>query len=249
MKKIIVLLVLIVLGYSIQAQAGMMTIGTATYGGSDYNLIWDDDNNGNSVVWLDYTNSPLKWEDQKDWAAGLDSFLSYNIHPGYLVSWADAEWRLPTTVDGGYDWGWDGTSVHGYNITTSEMGHLFYTELGNKGWYALDGTVPQSGWGLTETGDFQQLSANAYWSSTENLLDPDPDTIAWIFDFRYGDTEIAKAGPNRGDSWYGLAIRSGVVVYEAPIPEPTTIAMLGIGIVGLAGAEVRRRRKKKSINS
>ena len=32
-----------------------------------------------------------------------------------------------------------------------------------------------------------------------------------------------------------------------PIPEPTTIALLGIGLAGLAGVEVRRRLKKESV--
>ncbi len=93
MKKVVVMVVLIVMGYSIQAQAGLMTIGTATYddgtGAADYNLIWDDDNNGNSVIWLDYTNGTANWNGQDTWALGLGGELTYNIDPGYTITWDD----------------------------------------------------------------------------------------------------------------------------------------------------------------
>ncbi len=42
----------------------------------------------------------------------------------------------------------------------------------------------------------------------------------------------------------------GGLTFDAPepIPEPTTIALIGIGLVGLTGAELRRRRKKKAVD-
>ncbi len=190
-----------------QAQADLTTIGTATYGGSDYNLIWDDDNNGNSVVWLDYTNGYANWQDHKDWASGLNvgGVLTYNIDPGYAVTW-NGDWRLPITpnVDTSQD----------YNRTDSEMGHLYYTELGN----VKNGAS-------TTIAPFENLTANPYWSDTP------AGANAWVFSFDSGGQ--FKLGKGWGD--YGLAIRSAEVV---PVPGAVLLGMIGLS---LAGVKLRRR--------
>ncbi len=60
-----------------------------------------------------------------------------------------------------------------------------------------------------------------------------------------GQREFQRYGPGRrhlqGDGEFTIT--------ASPVPEPTTFLLLGIGIVGLAGADVRRRRKKKAIAS
>ena len=53
------------------ANATLRVIGTATYNGIAYKLIWDDDNNGRSVVWLDFANGRLTHDAQLAWASGL----------------------------------------------------------------------------------------------------------------------------------------------------------------------------------
>ena len=74
----------------------------------------------NSLVWLDHTNGQLAWQNQIDWAAGLDGSLTYNVDAAFTVLWDDTAWRLPSTVDGPYDHRYDGTTTAGYNITNSE---------------------------------------------------------------------------------------------------------------------------------
>ncbi len=219
--------------------AALTTIGTATYddgsGAAEYNLIWDDDNNGKSVIWLDYTHSRAIWSFQKSWAAGLDAQLTYNIDPAYNVSWDDPAWRLPSTVDGPREWGYDGTTTEGYNITTSEMGHLYYTELGNLGSYDTSGNC-QPGNGLNNTGDFNNLIAFWYWSGTEYARNPD---LAWFFHMSSGSQGPLSKSSNYG---YGLAVRSGQV---SAVPVPGAIWLLGSGLAGVV--TLVRRRKGNSV--
>lgn len=233
MKRIFLLCCIFLLFFN-SANAALKTIGTATYNGAEYKLIWDDNNNGNSVVWLDYSNGPDIWSNQVSWASGLNGagVLTYNIDSAYTVDWGTSSWRLPTTVDGPYIYGKDGTTTAGYNITSSEMGHLYYAELGNLGTYAKDG-IYQTGWGLHNVGDFDNLITSWYWSGTEYANNTD---TAWLFLMDRGN----QFRDSKSGDFYGLAVRSGQV---SAVPVPGAIWLLGSGLIGLVGFNRRNNNK------
>jgi hypothetical protein len=177
------------------ANAGLTKIGTATYEGKDYNLIYEDDQ---GLIWLDYSHPAQRsggpWFSQMKWAAGLNDsgVLTYNFNTGIKVSW-QGSWRLPLTVDGARKWGYDGSTTAGFNIATSEMGHLFYKSLENIGYYDTKGkprpgwgkSDSQHEWGLKNKGPFENLQADAcYYSGTP--YGPNPKDLVWIFNMYYG---------------------------------------------------------------
>jgi hypothetical protein len=143
--------------------------GTSVHG--SYKLIYDD---VQDITFYDFSRPANRavdnvLEDHINWAAGLEVEL-------YGVTFSD--WRLPTAAVGDRsspDWFWDGTGDEGYNNTTGELGHLYYESLGNLGPIGPDGTNPQPGWGLVNTGPFSNFgtqtnpdgsTVDIYWTGT-----------------------------------------------------------------------------------
>ncbi|MEW6715429.1 MAG: hypothetical protein AB1306_10115 [Nitrospirota bacterium] len=195
-------------------------------------MFFDEDLAGNGIIvdfehnlmWYDYTRAGDTWQNQVNWANSLT-----------VTTWfGDTydDWRLPSTIDGTAIWGTDGTTTAGYNITSSEFGHLYYSELGNKGYCSTSNTCPQSGWGLSETGPFMNLQSGWYWSGTEYAANT---TLAWTFDMSAG---TQSGGYKAADSFLGIAVRP----LEAVAPEPISSILFVTGGTLLAGRRFIRRK-------
>ena len=154
-------------------------------------------------------NGQMTWAAANSWAAGV-------------TIGGIGGWRLPTSD----------TSCLGFNCTGSEMGHLFYTELGGtpgggSGFFAsISGNATAAG--------FLNLQSNYYWSGTEYALNP---ISAWFF----STIEGVQAAGLKTAARYALAVYPGDV---AAIPEPETYAMMLAGL-GLMGFVARRRKRQR----
>lgn len=233
MKKIWLLFFILFLavGFSGAAGAKLIVIGTATYTGAGannmtgalggggpgmadpaesqdaagtYNLIYEDDQD---LVWLDFSNGRGIWPIQIKWAAGLNEpgVLTYRFNPGVIVSW-EGDWRLPKAVDGPRYFGYDGeTNTAGYNITTDEMGHLFYKTLGNKAGVDSEGNRVTDG-GLRNTGPFTKLRSSTYWTGNEYLYYE--GIWCWSFNMSSG---LLNTWALQEEGFNALAVRPAMV--------------------------------------
>lgn len=201
------------------AEAALVNRGGGLIYDTDLNVTWLQD--ANYAKTSGYSTDGLMTEyDASTWAYDL-------VYGGY------SDWRLPTVVVQDYFFSYDGSTGSGYNITTgSEMGHLFYTELGNLAYYDINGAGPQPGWGLTNTGPFINLQSDYYWTDTMCEINP---PYYWFFNFSSGNQDWQ----HRLNISYAMAVRSGDSVVT---PEPGTLLLMGSGLLGLGGFVAARRR-------
>jgi hypothetical protein len=146
-----------------------------------------------------------------DWwgAQAYIGYLNKTDYAGYN------NWALPSTAP----------EIAGINTTGSQMGELFYNELGGVAIYGIDST-DNANYNLFT--NFTNDS-RGYWSGSELTSSPDR---AWMFLF---DVGIQLARP-KYDQRYAWIVRPGDVI---AVPEPATFWLFSIGLMSLLG--LRRR--------
>ncbi|MHB1141399.1 MAG: Lcl C-terminal domain-containing protein [Sulfuricaulis sp.] len=130
----------------------------------------------------------MTWDVAQNWVAAMNAanYLGFN------------NWRLPATLQPDVTCSQQSTASYGSNCSGSEMGHLFYSELGGVAGRDIL-AIHNSSFSL-----FSNLQSNVYWSGTEYA----PNTQnAWYFDFGGGSqVNFYKFG-----TMYATAVRSGDV--------------------------------------
>lgn len=216
--QIIVAVILFALPLTSRA-ALIPTLGGQLLYDTDLNITWLANANLAASI---YPESPvhsagtMRYDLAQSWITNLNAIDYLGYH----------DWRLPTTLQP--DVTCQYLSSYGNNCSGSEMGHLFYKELGGVAGQSIQ-TTHNANYNL-----FKNLQPFVYWSSTGYRVEPYYGfEHAWYFGFGDGYQSTIRM-PNE---LYALAVRSGPV---AVVPVPGTGLLLGSGLLGLTCFKRRR---------
>jgi hypothetical protein len=161
---------------------------------------------------------------------------SNNITIGSMTWWGAQAWANSLTVGGFSDWRLPTTTsaTGGWNQANSEMGNLFYNELGGVAYTSIS-TNHNANYNL-----FSNIQdGGPYYSGTEWA----PHSIAAdAFTFNNSNTQAGagyeQIGGNKDGMYYAWAVRTGDV---SAVPVPGAVWLFGTGLMGLTG--LARKRK------
>ena len=205
-------------------------------------LIYDDVLN---ITWLQDANYAYTSGYAAANALGAIESSSINIQADGRMGWDAAktwvaqlsyggfdDWRLPTAnlinASNPCDAN-DGSCDYGYNNTTGELGHMFYSNLGNSAFNSITNNMSFID---ATSGDhsvsFVNVQSDKYWYGEEFSNSQD----AWSFDASDGD----QSDDSKVDSSYAWAVRDGDI---SAVPIPAALWLFSSALVGLAGLRGR----------
>ena len=167
------------------------------------NITWIQDANYAQTSGYD-ADGAMTWADAKTWADQL-SYGGFN------------DWRLASAGN---------AQAFGYNVTTGELGHMFYNNLGNTAGTSISNNVSftdATPGGGTES--FLNVQSSVYWYGEEN---PSSSNFAPAF-YTYDGRQVNGYKGGRHYSW---AVHDGDIG-ASPVPLPAAFWLFASGLISL----------------
>ncbi len=241
-KKLIVIALLTLSVIANQSQAALIARGTDMVYDDVNNITWASDanlfktqaaSNPNLVSEIIAANGGVIHDTPNFYDNGTYTLTTADFITGTgAMTWWGAQawannlrlggvtgWTLPTTADAA------NPNNYGYNITTSQLGDLFYNQLGGVAGSSIT-TTHNANYNL-----FSNVQDYVYWSGSEYA--PFPGN-AWYF---YTVNGVQHDTFSKSFQFHAWAVRPGDV---AAVPLPGAVWLFLSGLIGLMSLKLRR---------